>query len=146
MKPVLIVEGKQQEIYAMYYRDSKVHSITVTEQGGVLKTYHDTAENTQYYKEKPLQINFSECLKWIGQHDVIFDSIGEVIAQNQLEIQLLADEIANDVEEKPFAVNEKVQDRKALKQRTYGLMDAREIVQAFMQEDVDLSGGEEIER
>lgn len=145
MKPVLIVEGKQQEIYAMYYRDSKVHSITVTEQGGVLKTYHDTSENTQYYKEKPLQIDFSKCLKWVGQHDDIFDSISELIAQNQMEIQLLADEIANDLEEKPCIINEKVQQRKVLKQRTYGLMDAQEIVQAFMLDDVDLSGGEEVE-
>lgn len=146
MKPVLIVEGKQKEIYAMYYRDSKVHSITVVEDFETMKSYHDASENTQYYVEKPLQVDFNKCLKWVGQHDDVFDSIGELIAQNQLEIQLLADEIANDVEEKPFVVNEKVQERKKLKERTYGLMDAQEIVQAFMQDDVDLSGGEDIER
>jgi len=143
MKPVLIVEGKQQEIYAMYYRDSKVHSITVTEKGGVLKTYHDTAENTQYYKEKPLQINFSECLKWVGQYDEIFDSVGQLITQNKSEIQNYATEIADEVEERPFAINEKVKLREELKQRTYGLMDAQDIIQVFMQDDVDLSGGEE---
>ena len=145
MKPVLIVEGKKLEVYALFYRDSKVHTAVAFDENGVEKKYHDVSENTQYYVEKPLQINFSRCLKWVGQHDDVFDSIGELIAQNQLEIQLLADEIANDVEEKPFAVNEKVQERKELKQRTFGLMDAQEIVQAFMQDDVDLSGGEEIE-
>lgn len=145
MKPVLIVDGEQKDVYGIYYRGGKVESITVIDKSGVPRIYHDTSEDMQYYREKPLQLDFSECLKWVGQYNDIFDSIGEVIAQNQLEIQLLADEIANDVEEKPFAVNEKVQNRKYLKHRTYGLMDAHDIVQAFMVDDVDLSGGEEVE-
>ena len=145
MKPVLIVEGKQKEIYAMHYRKGRLENITVVEDGGVHKMYHDILEDTQYYTEKPLQIDFSECLKWVGQYDEIFDSVGQLIAHNQREIQLLADEIANDLEEKPCIINEKVQQRKVLKQRTYGLMDARDIIQVFMQDDVDLSGGDEVE-
>lgn len=143
MKPVLIVEGKQQEIYAMYYRDNKVQSIEVKEDGGVFKTYHDISEDTQYYREKPLQVDFSECLKWIGQYDEIFDSVGQLITHNQSEIQNYASEIADELEEKPFVINAKVKLREELKQRTYGLMDAQDIIQVFMQDDVDLSGGED---
>ena len=144
MKPVLIVEGKPKEIYAMHYRKGRLENITVVEDGGVHKMYNDIAEDTQYYREKPLQINFSECLKWVGQYDEIFDSVGQLIAQNQSEIQNYASEIADDLEEKPFVVNEKVKEREEMKQRTYGLMDARDIIYMFMHDDVDLSGGEEV--
>lgn len=145
MKPVLIVEGKQQEIYAMFYRKGKLENITVVEDGGVQKTYYDTSEDTQYYREKPLQIDFSECLKWVGQYDEIFDSVGQLITHNQSEIQNYASEIADELNEKPFAVNAKVKLREELKQRTYGLLDAQDIIQVFMHDDVDLSGGEEVE-
>lgn len=144
MKPVLVVDGEVKEIYAMHYRKGRLETITVVEEGGVHKMYNDIAEDTQYYREKPLQINFSECLKWVGQYDEIFDSVGRLITQNQSEIQNYASEIADELEVKPFVINEKVKLREELKQRTYGLMDAQDIIQIFMQDDVDLSGGEEI--
>lgn len=145
MKPVLIVDGEQKEVYGIYYRGGKVESITVIDKSGVPRIYHDTSEDMQYYREKPLQLDFSECLKWVGQYDEIFESVGQLIAQNQSEIQNYASEIADDLEEKPFVVNEKVKKREELKQRTYGLMDAQDIIQVFMHDDVDLSGGKEVE-
>ena len=145
MKPVLIVDGVQKEAYGIYYRGGKVESITVIDKSGVPRIYHDTSENTQYYTEKPLQIDFNKCLKWVGQYDEVFDSIGKLVEQNQKEIQDYATEIADEMENKPFVINEKVKLREELKQRTYGLMDAQDIIQIFMQDDVDLSGGEEIE-
>lgn len=143
MKPVLIVEGKQQEIYAMYYRDSKVHNITVTENGGVLKTYHDTAENTQYYKEKPLQIDFKKCLKWGGRYDPIYETIEKMLEDKSSELQELAIEYIET--KQPFSPSD-LQQEYLLKQREQmGLMDAQDIVSEFMENDVDLSGGEEVE-
>ncbi len=144
MKPVLIVEGKQQEIYAMYYRDSKVHSITVTEQGGVLKTYHDTSENTQYYKEKPLQIDFNECLKWQGRYDDLHKEIQKELDVKESQMMSLA--IENMHNELPFTPNEARKKYFDLLNQQVGLMDAQEVIELFMDDDVDLSGGEEIER
>lgn len=144
MKPVLIVEGKQQEIYAMYYRDSKVHSITVTEQGGVLKTYHDTSENTQYYKEKPLQIDFNECLKWQGRYDDVHKEIQKELEAKESQMTRIA--IENMHNELPFTPNEARKQYFDLLNQQIGLMDAQEVIELFMEDDVELSGGEEIER
>ena len=142
MKPVLVVEGEQKEIYAMYYRDSKVHSITVTEQGGVLKTYHDTSENTQYYNEKPLQIDFNECLKWQGRYDDLHKEIQKEIDSKESQMTRIA--IENMHNELPFTPNEARKKYFDLLNQQVDLMDAQEVIELFMEDDVDLSGGEEI--
>ena len=142
MKPVLIVEGKQKEIYAMYYRDSKVHSITVVEDFETMKSYHDASENTQYYVEKPLQIDFKKSLKWIGRYDPINDAIDKVLIEKGDELQDLAIEYIET--KQPFSPSD-LQQQYLLKQREQmGLMDAQDIISEFMEDDVDLSGGEEI--
>ena len=71
MKPVLIVEGKRIEIYAMFYREGKVQSVSFFDESGVAVTYHDASEDMQYYTEKPLQIDFSKYLKWEGRYEPI---------------------------------------------------------------------------
>lgn len=143
MKPVLIVEGKQKEIYAMYYRSGKVHSITVTEKGGVLKTYHDIAENTQYYKEKPLQIDFNVCLKWQGRYDDAHKEIQKEIDSKESQMTRIA--IENMHNELPFTPNEARKKYFYLLNQQVGLMDAQEVIELFMEDDVDLSGGEEVD-
>ncbi|MGA4519626.1 hypothetical protein ACPA0F_20420 [Solibacillus silvestris] len=141
MKPVLVVNGEQKEIYAMHYRCGKIQSITVREVYDVLKTYHDITENTQYYTEKPLQIDFKKCLKWVGRYDPIYDSIDKLLVEKGDELQDLAIEYIET--KQPFSPSD-LQQQYLLKQREQmGLMDAQDIISEFMEDDVDLSGGED---
>ena len=141
MKPVLVVDGEVKEIYAMYYRGGKVHSVTVLQGFDVLRTYYDISEETQYYKEKPLQIDFKKCLKWIGRYDPINDAIDKALIEKGDELQDLAIEYIET--KQPFSPSD-LQQQYLLKQREQmGLMDAQEIITEFMYEDVDLSGGDD---
>src|SRR5690606_5840935 len=141
MKPVLVVDGEVKEIYAMYYRGGKVHSITVLQGFDALRTYYDISEETQYYKEKPLQIDFKKSLKWIGRYDPINDAIDKVLIEKGNELQDLAIEYIET--KQPFSPSD-LQQQYLLKQREQmGLMDAQEIITEFMYEDVDLSGGDD---
>ena len=143
MKPVLTVEGKQLEVYAMFYRAGKIHSVSVIdENSGVVVTYHDSKENTQYYTEKPLQVDFDKCLHFEGRYSPVFDALDSLIESQQKEVQDLATEIVDS--ETPFRDFDLMKKRNNLKQRTFGLMDAQDIVSEFMEDDVDLSGGEEV--
>ena len=67
MKLSLTVEGKEQNVCAAYFREGKIHSVSV-EENGVVTTYHDTKEKMTYYIEKPSQIDFDTCLKWVGRY------------------------------------------------------------------------------
>lgn len=141
MKPVLIVNGEQKEVFGIYYRGGKVESITVIDKSGVPRIYHDTSENVQYYTEKPLQIDFKKCLKWVGRYDPIYDSIDKLLVEKGDELQDLAIEYIET--KQPFSPSD-LQQQYLLKQREQmGLMDAQELVTEYMYDDVDLSGGEE---
>ncbi|MEG0380438.1 MAG: hypothetical protein RR603_01920 [Kurthia sp.] len=139
MRPVLTVEGKQAEIFALYYRDNKIHSVTVIDDYGVTKNYHDIKENTQYYTEKPLQVDFEKALKWVGRYDEIYETIDKAITDKGLELLELA--VENIETKQPFTPNEIQQKYFYMQREQVGLIDAQEIVHGFMVDDVDLSGG-----
>ena len=141
MKPILIVEGKEIEVYALFYRGGKVHNVTVIDDSGVTVQYHDIKENTQYYTEKPLQLDFDTCLKWRGRYDEVYETIDKAINDKAIELQELA--IENIETYQPFTPNEIQQKYFYLQREQMGLMDAQDIVHGFMEDDVDLSGGEE---
>lgn len=73
MKPVLIVDGKAHEVRAVNYYEGQVHDVMISD-GKTLITYFND-KYAVHYVGKPLQINFDECLKWVGQYDEIFESI-----------------------------------------------------------------------
>lgn len=151
MKPILTVEGKEFEVYAVYYRDSKVHSVTIMDENNVARQYHDINENTQYYIEKPLQIDFSEALKWKGQYKPVIELINKRIEAHE---ELLAEYETELMQEyranlKARFASDKMRDlaeKHAIMSNVVdGLHEALGIAvqDVHMVEDVDLSGGEE---
>lgn len=143
MKPVLIVEDNEIDVYALYYRENKVHSVAVVNDYGVITNYHDIKENTQYYTEKPLRLDFDECLKWRGRFEPIYETIDKVLEDKGQELQDLAIEFIESSIVQPFATEGLKQKYTLLQREQMGLIDAQEIVHGFMEDDVDLSGGEE---
>lgn len=142
MKPILTVEGKQVEVYALFYRAGKVHNVSVIDENGVTVTYHDVKENTQYYVEKPLQIDFDEALVWQGKYTEVVNDIESLIKQKNGELVKLA---INHIEsENPFGIDDK-KEYFSTQREIIGLRDALDIIDDYMMDDVDLSGGEEIE-
>lgn len=138
MRPVLTVEGEQYEVDQIDWRHGKPIKVGVFKNNEYI-FYHDAKENENI--DIAIKVNLDECLKWQGRYDEIYQTIDKVIEDNQKEIQGLATEIADSV--LPFSFPEQVAEREKLKERTFGLMDAQDIIHEFMVEDVDLSGGEE---
>lgn len=128
MKPTLTVEGKALDVWAVYYRDNKVHSVSAIDDNGDATTYHDIKENVAYYTEKPSQIDLAIALNWEGQHKEIIDKINKRIdSLEERMIELAFDYIQHDA---PFA--EKVESQKEwhrLNQQVRGLFQAIEIVE-----------------
>ena len=99
MKLSLTVEGKEQNVCAAYFREGKIHSVAV-EENGVVTSYHDTKERTDYYIEKPLQIDFDTCLKWVGRYDGVEELIRKRIEAHEERVIVLAqDFIATYIDE-----------------------------------------------
>ena len=146
MKPVLIVDGEQKEIYAMHYRKGRLENITVVEDGGVHKMYNDIAEDTQYYVEKPLQIDFSKCLFDESKLEVvekINSEIEKLLIEKSKELVELSLQHTEACLKYPFSDDTTKRKYELVQSRQKGLMDAQEIITEFMYEDVDLSGGED---
>ena len=100
MKLVLTVEGKEHNVYAAYFRGEKINSVSILDESGVTVHYHDTKENTQYYIEKPLQIDFDTCLKWEGRYAGVEELIRKRIeAHEERVIEIAQDFIAACVDE-----------------------------------------------
>lgn len=75
MKPVLIVEGQELEVFAVYYRENKVNSIVVINQDTSSVEYHDINEDTSYYQAQPLKIDFDKHLIWKNKNDDVINKI-----------------------------------------------------------------------
>ena len=99
MKLSLTVDGKEQNVCAAYFREGKIHSVAV-EENGVVTSYHDTKEKMDYYIEKPLQVDFDTCLKWVGRYDGVEELIRKRIeAHEERVIEIAQDFIAACVDE-----------------------------------------------
>ena len=99
MKLSLTVEGKERNVCAAYFREGKIHSVSV-EENGVVTTYHDTKEKMTYYIEKPSQIDFDTCLKWVGRYAGAEELIRKRIeAHEERVIELAQDFIATYIDE-----------------------------------------------
>lgn len=139
MQPILIVEGKQLDVAQVNYHAGRPTSVGIFDEHGNYKIYHDTKENL--YIEAPLKIDLSECLKWQGRYDELYQTLDKVIEEKSIELRELA--IENIESQLPFTPNEIQQQYFYMQREQMGLIDAQEIVHEFMVDDVDLTGGEE---
>ena len=140
MKPVLIVEGKQYEVRVINYFKGEVESVMVSN-GKTLVTYYDE-QQAQSYVENPLKLNMDECLKWVGRYEPIYQTIDKVLVDKGQELQELAIEFTESSIAQPFATEGLKEKYKLLQREQMGIIDAQEIVYGFMEDDVDLSGGD----
>lgn len=143
MIPVLVVEGKPKKVIDINFRDGKPKNVT-THENGFYKTYFD--ESNEFYVEKSLKVNLKDSLYWQGRYDEPYEAINSLIEDNQKELIDLSTQIADASIENTFVPPSLIEQYKKLKQRTFGLMDAQDILhEVMMVEDVDLSGGEDID-
>ena len=144
MIPVLVVEGKPKKVVDITFRDGKPMSV-MTNENGYNKTYYDNS--IEFYVENELRVDLKDSLYWQGRYDEPYEAISSLIEDNQKELTDLSTQIADAVVDSPFVPPSLIEQYKELKQRTFGLMDSQDILHELMVvEDVDLLGGEEIER
>jgi len=137
MIPVLVVEGVAHKVEGIDYLDGKPKTVTV-EQEGRKVFYHDKSMSAN-----PNALDLEDAICWQGRYDPVYETLDKLIEDNQSEMKVLAlEHIRND---KPFAPSELKKKFDELELKTVGLSMAQDIVHEFMVEDVDLSGGEEIE-
>lgn len=143
MIPVLVVDGVAHKVIEIRLWNDKPLMATV-EENGVYKIYYDKAYAA--YAEGNLRMDLVDAISWEGRYEPAYESIESLIEDKQKELADLASQIADSSIENTFVPPKLIEQYKKLKQRIFGLMDAQDIIQEFiMVEDVDLSGGEDIE-
>ncbi len=142
MQPTLTVEGKQFAVYAVFYRDGKINSVSIYDESGTTVTYHDINEDTKYYIEQPLKIDFATALKFPEFEEQTKAHENELIDHLEMmlkeEHQGLIDIAINAMEEDelPFvgaSLVEKQREYKLHQQRVLGIIDAVEEVKAYLE-------------
>lgn len=141
MKPVLTVEGKQYNNIDLQYRNGKLTCITAWDEDNKILPYYNANIENHSYVEKSLLLDFDKALKWEGRYNPIYDALDKMLEDKTTELQDLA--IENIESQQPFTPNEIQKKYFYVQREQMGLMDAQEMVFEMMEEDVDLSGGEE---
>ena len=142
MQPTLTVEDKEFEVYEAFYREGKIHSVTIYDENGISVKYYDINGDTKYYVEQPLKIDFATALKFpefeariIERENKLIEHLEEMCNKESREIEAFAYE-AFISEEAPFegkVLEVKKRKFQLLKQRTLGLIDATEEVKAYLE-------------
>ena len=141
MQPVLVVEGVARKIRSMNWNeDGSIKEVSYIDENGDCQFIEDVSG--VFPNAKKMDLN--KLVDYKGRYTPIYEAIDDYIELNQKEVQGLATVIADAASENTFVPPPKIKEREQLKQRIFGLMDAQDIVSAYMQEDVDLSGGEDI--
>lgn len=137
MYPVLIVEGVAYKVRNVEFNsEGKVEGVIYLDKG---ECKH--AADVQ----KPLNLTNSEVMDlskvliWTDRYQPIYETLEKVIADECEELRELA--IKHVESDKPFEMDYQ-REYKQLQQKVFGLIDAQELVTEFMEEDVDLSGGD----
>ncbi|MER2153568.1 MAG: hypothetical protein ABS917_05240 [Solibacillus sp.] len=148
MKPVLIVEGKQMEVITQHLINGQAYKVEVFENNPMESTFYYDVNYKDQFVEEQLRIDFSKYLiNPKEQFDIIqihqtIEGMIDVKANNLKDIAVAYMEAELNYPFKSAAIKLEYQ----LEQRVQiGLKDALEVVEVYMQDDVDLSGGEEIE-
>ena len=143
MIPVLVVEGVALKVAEIRFNNGNPLIVTACENGSY-KDYYDKSHEA--YVEDMLKVDLKDSLFWTGRYDEPYKSIHMLIKEKKKELIDLSTEIANTLIEYPCAPPSLIEQYKKLQQRILGLIDARDIMDEFMMiEDVDLSGGDEVE-
>lgn len=145
MKPVLIVEGKQWEVIGVHLYDNKPYKVEVKLDTPMESlTYYDLSWKTTYV-EDPLRIDLSKHLFDLDELKIvkeIYNALDKVIADLSSELKRTSIEHTEACLKYPYS-SESILRKYALIQREQiGLIGAQDIVHGFMEDDVDLSGGD----
>ena len=140
MRPVLIVEGATHKVRTVEFNnEGKVEGVSYLEDG---QYKHVVDVQNQINLTSSTVIDLSKALIWNDRYQPIYEALDEVIKDECYELNKLA---VNHIEsDNPFELDYR-KEYKQLQQKVFGLIDAQELVTEFMVEDVDLSGGEEID-
>ena len=137
MYPVLVVEGVAHKVKTAEFDDEgKVTAVSYFE-GDEYKHVVDVKNPINLTDSQVMDL--SQALIWTDRYQPIYEAWEKVIADECEELRELA--IKHVESDKPFEMDYQ-REYKQLQQKVFGLIDAQELVTEFMEEDVDLSGGD----
>ena len=140
MYPVLIVEGVAHKVRTVEFNnEGKVEDVSYFEDG---QYKHVVDVQNQINLTGSTVMDLSKALIWNDRYHPIYEALDNVISDECNELKELA--IKHVESDNPFDMDYQ-KEYKQLQQKVFGLIDAQELVTEFMVEDVDLSGGEEID-
>ena len=139
MYPILVVEGVAHKVRTVEFDETgKLEGIGYFD-GDKYKHVVDVKNPINLTGSQVMDL--SQALIWTDRYQPIYETLEKVIADECEELRELA--IKHVESDKPFEMDYQ-REYKQLQQKVFGLIDAQELVTEFMEEDVDLSGGEKI--
>ena len=142
MRATLTVEGKEIEVYAIFYSEGKIHAVSIYDESGNLVTYYDINKVTKHYIEQPLKIDFATALKFpefeariTERENKLIEHLEKMYERESKELEAFAYESFNS-EDSPFerqVLEGKKREFKLMQQRILGLIDATEEVKAYLE-------------
>lgn len=140
MRPVLIVEGVVHKVRILHYNhEGEIEAVAYTDDGKYVHVV-DISNRTDLTNSRVMDL--SKVLIWNDRYQPIYEALDNVISDECNKLKELA--IKHVESDNPFDMDYQ-KEYKQLQQKVFGLIDAQELVTEFMVDDVDLSGGEEIE-
>lgn len=140
MRPVLIVEGVAHKVRTVEFNnEGKVEDVSYFEDG---QYKHVVDVQNQINLTGSTVMDLSKALIWNDRYQPIYEALDNVISNECNELKELA--IKHVESDNPFDMDYQ-KEYKQLQQKVLGLIDAQELVTEFMVDDIDLSGGEEID-
>ena len=138
MHPVLVIEGVAHKVKTVEFSsEGTVEGVSYFNEGKYRYVYDVKARLGLTGSEV---MDLSHALIWPDRYQPIYEALENIIADECEELRELA--IKHIESNKPIEM-EYQKEYKQLQQKVFGLIDAQELVTGFMEEDVDLSGGDE---
>ena len=137
MRPVLIVEGVAHKVRSVEFNNEGIPEGVSYFKNGEYKHVVDVQNQINLTGSAVMEL--SKALIWNDRYQPIYEALDNAISDECEELKNLATMYTES------DINSYKEKYKKLQQKVFGLIDAQELVTEFMVEDVDLSGGEEID-
>ena len=136
MYPIIIIDGVAHKVSKVEYDDNgKIEGVSYFDNG---KYKHVVDIQNPINLTGSAVMDLSKVLIWNDRYQPIYETLENVIdneCRHLHELAIMYTESDNQYHKEKY---------KQLQQKVFGLIDAQELVNEFMVEDVDLSGGEDI--
>lgn len=141
MKARFNIDGKQLEVVAINYYSDEISSVSIVDESGNFKTYHDN--NHGSYIEDALKVDLKKSIEFPEVQETIDNKLNtliqhldEMYKEENDKLTNIAIDAMEDTAGLPFtevSLLDSQKEYKLMQQRVFGILDAIEEVKAFQE-------------